>query len=263
MKNLSFCGDCFDIMPQFEVESIDMILADLPYGVTACKWDSVLPFDKLWENYKRLIKKNGAIVLFGTQPFTTDLINSNRKFYRYLWTWNKGTANGFGFAKYQPLRSVEDIVIFSYDKELYNPQMELAEDKNKRPRKNGFYIESNNKDLVFAPSKRGAGENHNENFRFPKNIINIRADEKEVNKLHRIHPTQKPVELLKYLIKTYTNEGMTVLDNTAGSLSTAIACLETNRNYVVIEKENKYFDKGQIRIKQWHENNVNKLKLIL
>jgi len=257
MKNLSFCGDCFDIMPQFEVESIDMILADLPYGVTACKWDSVLPFDKLWENYKRLIKKNGAIVLFGTQPFTSALVMSNPKMFKYELIWEKSRPQGFAQAPYKFMGKHESILIFSFagcsknakPRMIFNPQGLIYKPKITKGKKANAtehrVARTDQKDFISYYTN------------YPNNILKFDSE------FDTIHPTQKPVELLKYLIKTYTNEGMTVLDNTAGSLSTAIACLETNRNYIVIEKENKYYDKGQIRIKQWHENNANKLKLIL
>ena len=238
MKNKTYLGDCLEIMPTFPDGIFDMILCDLPYGTTACKWDTIIPFDRLWKQYERLIKPNGAIVLTASQPFTTVLINSNFRKYKYCWSWNKKAPYGFAFAKHQPLRVMEDIVVFNA-KGNYYPQMTKAKEKNKRPR-NGRYIV--NGDLTADIKNRFASESHNEDLRYPINYIEIRNDEGECNKLNRIHPTQKPVELFEYLIKTYTTEGELILDNCAGSGTTGIACMNTNRNYVMIEKEEKYFD---------------------
>lgn len=231
-------GDCLELMKDIPNGSIDMILCDLPYGTTACKWDTIIPFDKLWEQYERIIKPNGAIVLTASQPFTSVLIMSNLKKYKYNWTWNKKAPYGFAFAKHQPLRVIEDIVIFNV-KNNYNPQMTLAEAKNKRPRNKKYVVDG---DLTANIKNRYAGENHNEDLRYPINYIEIRNDTNECNKLNRVHPTQKPIALFEYLIKTYTNEGDLVLDNCAGSGTTAIACLNTNRQFIVMEKEQKYYD---------------------
>jgi site-specific DNA-methyltransferase (adenine-specific) len=231
-------ADCFDVFPFIEDKSIDAIICDLPYGTTACKWDVIIPFDKLWEQYERIIKPNGAIVLTASQPFTSVLIMSNMGKYKYNWTWNKKAPYGFAFAKHQPLRVIEDIVVFNV-KNNYNPQMTLAEAKNKRPRNKKYIVDG---DLTANIKNRYAGDDHNEDLRYPINYIEIRNDTAECNKLNRIHPTQKPIELMEYLVKTYTNEGDMVLDNTMGSGTTNLACIKLNRKSIGIEKEKQYYD---------------------
>jgi len=243
-------GDCLELMKDIPNGSIDMILCDLPYGTTACKWDVIIPFDKLWEQYERIIKPNGAIVLTASQPFTSVLIMSNMGKYKYNWTWNKKAPYGFAFAKHQPLRVIEDIVVFNV-KNNYNPQMTLAEAKNKRPRNKKYIVDG---DLTANIKNRYAGDDHNEDLRYPINYIEIRNDTAECNKLNRIHPTQKPIELMEYLIKTYTNENDLILDNCAGSGTTAIACLNTKRQFIVMEKEQKYYDIILKRVGDFNKN---------
>ncbi len=243
-RSTFYQGDCLVEMDKIADKSVDMILCDLPYGTTACKWDSVIPFEPLWNQYERVIKDNGAIVLFASQPFTSVLIMSNLKNYKYNWTWNKKAPYGFAFAKHQPLRVIEDIVVFNV-KNNYNPQMTLAEAKNKRPRNKKYSVDG---DLTANIKNRYAGENHNEDLRYPINYIEIRNDTKECNKLNRMHPTQKPVELMEYLIKTYTNEGDTVLDNCMGSGTTGVACKKTGRHFIGIEKDEKYFEIAVSRV---------------
>ena len=227
MINKILHGDCLELMKDIPSGSIDMILADLPYGTTACKWDSIIPLEPLWSEYKRIIKDNGAIVLTASQPFTTKLISSNYEMFKYDWVWNKRKATGHQLVKKQPLRLKEDVVVFYKQQPIYNPQMTEGKPYKSKPRKV-------NKDGVYG--QVGEHRNDNNGIRYPKNII-------EFSFVHKpMHPTQKPIELFEYLIKTYTNEGDLVLDNTAGSGTTAIACLNTNRQFIVMEKEQKYYD---------------------
>lgn len=231
-NGIFYNSDCMDILPQLEDKSIDVVICDLPYGTTACKWDKIIDFNMLWYEYKRLCK--GQQILFGSQPFTTFLISSNIKDFKYSWIWEKNFATNFLHAKRQPLRKTEDICIFN--KGLYIPQKttghpptQSAKGKSKGVLWNGYNIRN-------APG--------GETTRFPSNIIKLNA----VDPKKRIHPTQKPVELIEYLIKTYTTENMTILDNCAGSGTTAIACEKLGRKWICIEKEKKYFDLAIQRI---------------
>ena len=236
-------GDCLVEMQKIPDKSIDMILADLPYGTTACKWDEIIPFEPLWKQYNRIIKDNGAIVLTASQPFTTALISSNIENFKYCWYWDKINSGGFATAKYKPLSVFEDICIFSKNnnKINYYPQMVLAKEKNKRPRNNTYKRKDINSQGmasgIFKTSK-----NHNENLRYPKNRLVYNNRVGELNALNRLAPTQKPVELFEYLIKTYTNEGDIVLDNVAGSGTTGVACINLNRDFILIEKELNYYE---------------------
>lgn len=220
-------------------KKIDMILCDLPYGMTDCKWDSMIPLDALWEQYKRIIKDNGAIVLFSAQPFTTKLIHSNLKNYKYNWYWLKNYATGFCFAKYQPMRRVEDICVFYKKQPTYNPQGLVKLDK---PRiKKGKLKE----DSVYDSST--LNKTYESKYtNYPKNVLEY-INEAKSNK-NRLHPTQKPVALLEYLVKTYTNEGDIVLDNCMGSGSTGIACINTGRKFFGIELNDKYYEIAKQRI---------------
>lgn len=209
-------------------KSIDLILCDLPYGTTKCKWDTVIPFDKLWEQYNRIIKDNGAIVLFGKQPFTSQLINSNLKNYKYNLIWKKNNHDNPLQAKRRFLNITEDIVVFYKKQCCYNPQGLVKVDKITRQGGRG-------KLMVQASGDR-PDEYKQEYTNYPRNILEFARDAKNV------HPTQKPVALLEYLIKTYTNEGDTVLDNCMGSGSTGVACRNTNREFIGMELDEKYFN---------------------
>ena len=238
-------GDCLEEMRKIEDGSIDMILCDLPYGTTTCKWDTIIPFDKLWEQYNRIIKPNGAIVLFGSEPFSSHLRLSNIKNYKYDWIWKKTKPSGHLNAKKQPLRAFETISIFYKKQCTYNPQgLIYGEFNNNRPwRKKG-----NKKDKVYN-NEVEIGISKAKGY--PKNILKYPNPN---NKL--LHPTQKPVELLEYLIKTYTNEGETVLDNCTGSGSTGVACVNTNRDFIGIELDKNYFEIAKKRIEE-AKNEVN------
>ena len=227
-------GDCLEEMPKLADKSIDMILCDLPYGTTACKWDTIIPFEPLWKQYKRLIKDNGAIVLTASQPFTTKLINSNIKEFKYALVWDKDKAFGVFQAKKRPLKKHEDILIFYKKQPVYNPQMEKAKADRIRPLSKGNISGSIN-NITNSKNCKVAND-YNPEMRYPSSILTF---SNPVGK--SIHPTQKPVALFEYLIKTYTNEGDLVLDNCAGSGTTAIACLNTNRNAILIEKDESYY----------------------
>jgi len=230
-------GDCLKVMHKIKDKSINMILCDMPYGTTACKWDFILPLDKLWEHYKRIIKDNGAIVLTASQPFTTDLINSNRKWFKYCLVWNKRKGGNPLLSKVQPIRITEDIVIFGNGKVNYYPIMINRDKPKKRGRNRGNKSEITGNAFI---------ENKIYTQKYPKNIIEI----SNANQKEKIHPTQKPVALFEYLIQTYTNRNNLVLDNCAGSGTTGIACINLNRNFILIEKDKKYYEIMRKRIKE-------------
>jgi len=233
MNNIKlYLGDCLEVMPTLEDKSVDMILCDLPYGTTACKWDTIIPFEPLWEQYKRAIKDNGAIVLTASQPFTSALIMSNIKDYKYCWVWNKIAFSNQMMAKFQPLRITEDICIFN--SKIYQPQGLVRCNKIT---KQGSRITDN----VGGGIRKT--EYKQEFTNYPKNILKFSKDRPSQ------HPTQKPVALFEYLIKTYTNEGDLVLDNCLGSGTTAVACKNLNRKCIGIEKEEKYMKIAVERIK--------------
>ena len=237
-RSVLFHDDCFNIFPNIENESIDMILCDLPYGTTACKWDTIIPFDKLWEQYERIIKPNGAIVLFGSEPFSSALIMSNPKLFKYCWYWIKDKPSNFLMGKKQPLRYVEQVLIFSKGIPLYNPQMQLREEKNKRKNKlTSSLLKNENIGINEKTDKyQDRLKNGTNDFIYPRNY------QKFNNRTDGLHPTQKPVALMEYLIKTYTNENDIVLDNCMGSGTTGLACQMLNRQFIGIEKEKAYYD---------------------
>ena len=312
-------GDCLEVMKDVPDKSVDMILCDLPYGTTDCKWDNVIPFAPLWAQYNRLVKDNGAIVLFAAQPFTTKLIQSNFADFKYCWYWKKNTATGHPFAKFQPMRCVEDICVFrrqggnegqylslraylltelkkcglkraEIDKLLGNTmsshyftmgrQFVIPSEKDyKKLQSTGYFARTYDeikKEFSSARHKREAtynpqgliklektikrkkskatdtiydmstlGKEHEQKYtNYPKNLIEFAKD------TERLHPTQKPVALLEYLVKTYTNEGDTVLDNCMGSGSTGVACKNTKRKFIGIELEKNYFDIAESRIRK-------------
>jgi len=244
-------GDCLEVMKDIPNKSIDMILADLPYGTTACKWDTVIPFEPLWEQYKRIIKDNGAIVLTASQPFTSALVMSNIKMFKYEWVWVKNRITGFANAKKQPLRNYEDVLVFSKERTNYFPQDLIRIDKKC---KNGKSVggESLRTSIVDSKNKgslRTEGKEYIQEFTgYPKQTLTDIKEDKE-----KLHPTQKPVALFEYLIKTYTNEGDLVLDNCAGSGTTGVACKNLNRNYILIEKEPEYIEIINKRLHDYNE----------
>jgi site-specific DNA-methyltransferase (adenine-specific) len=225
-------GDCLELMKTIPDGSIDAIITDPPYGTTACKWDSVIPFEPMWEELKRIIKPNGAIVLFGSEPFSSALRMSNIKQYKYDWVWDKKQQGNHGLAKYQPLKIHENILIFIGKN--YYPQMITG-----KIRKKGGY---NVKNTIATGMKQINPKLSNQYY--PKSILEF----SNANKKGKVHPTQKPVELMEYLIKTYTNENEVVLDFTMGSGTTGVACKNLNRNFIGIELDETYFNIAKERI---------------
>ena len=239
-------GDCLEVMKNIKSGSIDAIITDIPYGTTACKWDSVIPFEPMWKQLNRIIKPNGAIVLFGSEPFSSALRMSNIKNYKYDWIWDKVNAGNFVNAKRQPLRQNENISVFYKKQCLYNPIMVERHKKNIRhtKRKNGtgnIEVYGLSKNIDFNGSRK---------YAYPKNILTYNKRSKELHPSKIVHPTQKPLALMEYLIKTYTNKNETVLDFTMGSGSTGVACQNTNRNFIGIEQDENYFKIASERIKE-------------
>jgi len=234
------CGDCLEEMKNIPDGSIDMVLTDPPYGTTACKWDSVIPLEPMWEQLKRVIKPNGAIVMTASQPFTTTLIASNMKMFKYCWVWKKSRPTGHLNAKKQPMRKTEDICVY-YSKQCnYNPQgLIMGVFNNTRPAKSNKVKGEG----VHGQERSDFGMSKFTNY--PINIITVNNEHNVGNK---IHPTQKPVALMEYLIKTYTNESETVLDFTMGSGTTGVACKNLNRDFIGIELDEKYFNIAKERI---------------
>ena len=240
-------GNCLDIMKNIPDKSIDMVLCDLPYGTTNCKWDSIIPLDELWKQYNRILKDKGAIVLFGVDPFSSKLISSNINNYKHKWIWNKKSAGNVLVAKYQPLKVCEDIIVFSKKNQSVNYYPIYAEGEKDRTKEKPREKKSD----LFSGIKSGKfihGNNKKGSQRYPKNLITIPAQTNECANKKRLHPTQKPVALLEYLIKTYTNENDIVLDNCMGSGSTGVACINTNRNFIGIELDENYFNIAKKRI---------------
>ena len=241
-------ADCFDVFPFIEDKSIDAIICDLPYGTTSAKWDSVLPLDKLWEQYERIIADNGSILLFGGQPFISALIMSNLKMYKCVWYWKKEKGVGFTFAKFMPMRQIEEIVVFCKGKSVYNPIMIPLDKPYKHilPRRKAETLS----DCNIATCKNGESVYKEYTHKYPTNILEF-ARESTKRNVKYSHPTQKPVELMEYLVKTYTNEGDLVLDNTMGSGTTNLACLKLNRKSIGIEKEKQYYDVAVRRLSSY------------
>lgn len=250
---LLYHDDCFNIFPTIPDNSVDLILADLPYGTTNCKWDVILPFDKLWEQYFRVLKPNGNIVLFATQPFTSNLVMSNPNKFKENITWIKHKASNFGNAKIMHLKYTEDIVVFGGTKRTYNPQLQprkstRVKEAQKGNSKNWSTAKHYTNEVSFSTNYEAREWTvYDANLKLPPNYIEVPAVVS--NSKEKVdHPTQKPIKLLNYLIKTYSNEGDLVLDNTMGSGSTGVACKITNRKFIGIEKEEKYFNIAKDRI---------------
>ena len=244
-------GDCLELMKDIPNGSIDMILCDLPYGTTACKWDTIIPFEKLWEQYERIIKPNGAIVLTASQPFTTELINSKRTLFRYEMIWAKNMPTGAFNANKMPMKSHENVLVFYKSLPTYNPQKTKRTEKElKRFMKEPIVTKIENS--VYGSFDRTVlgrdAEMKNPNSLLLFDVVNGRSGDKQP------HPTQKPVSLFEYLIKTYSNEGDLILDNCAGSGTTAIACLNTNRQFIVMEKEPEYYEIIKKRVGDFNKN---------
>ena len=241
--NKIYNEDCLEGMKRIPDKSVDMILCDLPYGTTACKWDTIIPFEPLWAHYERVIKDNGAIVLTAAQPFTSALVMSNPRIFKYDWVWKKPRGTGHLNVKRQPMRDKEDILVFYKKQATYNPQLEVGEPYSAlKSGKSSRVSESGE----TTWGKYMIGSEHrsdNSGFRYPKQLLEFGGVERGT-----IHPTQKPVALFEYLIRTYTNEGETILDNCMGSATTAIAAINTNRNFIGFELDETYFNLANQRI---------------
>ena len=248
--------DCLEGMKMLDDKSIDMILADLPYGTTACSWDSIIPFKPLWEQYERIIKTTGAILLFGTEPFSSYLRTSNIKLYKYDWIWEKGRGSGFVHAKNKPLKCHENISVFSMGTTVHKKQSKIRMTYNPQMGKGTPYIKKitqiNTGKLNHKPSQANLDfvgtVNVNKGTRYPRSVL-----KRSMHNVGNAHPTQKPVALFEYLIKTYTNKCDIVLDNTIGSGTTAVACLKTDRNFIGFELEKKYYNIALKRIGKFNK----------
>lgn len=236
-------GDCLELMKNIPDGSVDMILCDLPYGTTACKWDSIIPFEPLWEQYLRVAKSNAAIVLTASQPFTSALVSSNYKMFRHEWIWYKNRAANFASSNYSPLKEHESILIFSSSKTTFNIQYQERSELSKKRIGKGAIIRRE-KSTVNATTELPSKDSFSSELRKPSSLQFFPVDARGT-----IHPTQKPVSLFEYLIKTYTNEGETVLDNTAGSGTTAIAAINTNRKWICMEMDDTYYTAATERVK--------------
>jgi site-specific DNA-methyltransferase (adenine-specific) len=238
MKHTLYKGDCLEKMNDIPDGSVDMILTDPPYGTTACKWDSVIPFEPMWEQLKRIIKPKGAMLLFGNEPFTSIMICSNLAGFKYRWDWDKKIPSGMSYARFRPMQQSEDICVFSQTGGIINyyPQMVLRD----KPIKAGGMVESESAASVGYKALKKTYE-----YKNPTTLV-------QFDKIRKgsVHPTQKPVALLEYLIKTYTLENETVLDFTMGSGSTGVACVNLNRNFIGIEMDDKYFEIAKNRIEE-------------
>lgn len=227
-------GDCLDILPTLADTSVDMVLVDLPYGTTACKWDSIIPLDKLWEQYNRICKEDGAMVFTAAQPFTTILAASNLENFRYEWIWEKPQGTNPMNAKVMPLKSHENILVFYRKKPVYNPQMWYSTPYS------GFSSDTSKIGEVYGSAKSKHRDNP-DGSRYPKTVLQFKQEK-------GLHPTQKPVALMEYLIKTYSNEGDTILDNTMGSGTTGVAAIKCNRKFIGMESDLEYYQIAKDRI---------------
>jgi len=242
-----FNEDCFQTLARIQSASVDMVMVDPPYGTTACSWDSVIPLPEMWCELERVIRPNGAMVFTASQPFTTTLIGSNLNLFRYCWYWSKSNVTGFANAKIQPLRCVEEVVVFYKNRPTYNPQGLLKCEKRIKENDGG----AGGKTLQGDNTKNGkgglrSGDSYKQEFtNYPRQIL-------EIGKVTLgIHPTEKPVKLMDYLIRTYTNEGDTVLDFAMGSGTTGVAAMHLGRNFIGCDSdtENGYFETAELRIK--------------
>ena len=231
-------GDCLELMKDIPDKSVDCIITDLPYGTTQCKWDTIIPFEPLWKQYNRIIKDNGAIVLFGTEPFSSHLRLSNLKNYKYDWIWDKVKGTGFLNAKRQPMRNHELISVFYKKQCTYNPQKTYSHKMKKSYRSKDLQTD------VYGEMKNDYTYESTE--RYPRSIQVFSTDTQNSS----LHPTQKPVALIEYLIKTYTNDGELVFDSCMGSGTTGVACINTNRRFIGIELDNNYFEIAKNRISE-------------
>jgi site-specific DNA-methyltransferase (adenine-specific) len=242
-RSTFYQGDCLVEMSKIEDKSVDMILCDLPYGTTNLKWDCIIPFDKLWEAYERIIKDNGAIVLTASQPFTSMLVMSNKKMFKYELIWEKTMPTGVAQSSYMPMKYHENILVFYKSKPTFNKIMAERSESGKVRAKTPIYGNSDKSNHVNM-GKQDAKQ-YDVNFVNPKSVLKFNS---VANSFGKLHPTQKPIELFEWLVTTYTNEFETVLDNTMGSGTTGVACKKTGRHFIGIEKDEKYFEIAVSRV---------------
>lgn len=250
MSPILMPGDCLDLMPWIADGSVDMVLCDLPYGTTACAWDAVIPFDQLWAAYKRICRKGAAIVLTASQPFTSLLVASNVTAFKHEWIWKKNAGSNFGSVKSQPMKEHESALVFSFGKPIYNPIMQERSEAGKKMVKAGVKSKASTGGDVYGGMNQGYdNSNCDPEKRYPSSV-------QVFNRERGKHPTQKPVALMEYLIRTYSNPGDTVLDNTMGSGTTGVAAVNTGRNFIGIERDPEYFRIASERIDTavtaWH-----------
>ena len=238
-----FNDDCLTTLPTIEEKSVDLILADLPYSVTACVWDCLIPMDKLWEQYKRILKPSGIVILTASQPFTTKLINSNLDWFRYEWIWEKPQGTNPMNVHVMPLKSHENILVFYEAKGTYNPQMWYDKPYS------GFKSKTAKLGEVYGENSISKHRDNSDGSRFPKTVLKFGQEK-------GLHPTQKPVALMEYMIKTYSNADELVLDNTMGSGTTGVACKKCGRNFIGIEKDKTYFDIAINRIEEYTDGEL-------
>ena len=245
-------GDCLELMKDIPDASVDLILCDLPYGTTACKWDSVIPFDELWSQYKRIAKPKAAIVLTASQPFTSALVMSNPRGFKVEWIWEKNAGSNFGSVRWQPMKEHESVLVFSNSTPAYNPIMEDRAASGLARVKTVVNYETAAE--VYGSGLHGKVSSKRPDQRFPRSI-------QKFNRERGLHPTQKPVALMEYLIRTYTHEGMTALDNCMGSGTTGVACANTGRKFIGIEMDEKYFEIAKNRVESaYSKNELEELK---
>ena len=248
MKRVTlYQGDCLELMKDIQDETIDMILCDLPYGTTDCGWDTVIPFDLLWEQYQRIIKNNCAIVLFGSQPFTSSLLMSKSNWFKHSWIWQKNAGSNFGTTKYQPMKEHEDILIFCKRGKRVNYYPILEKRKGSGAARVQHLMNYNSQAQVYSKG------NLSNKVTKMANSLRVPSSIQKFNRERGFHPTQKPVPLLEYLIKTYTQEDELVLDNCMGSGSTGIACLNNNRQFIGMELNKTFFNIAKNRIREHNQ----------
>ena len=248
-------GDCLELMKFIPDKSIDAIISDPPYGTTACKWDTVIPFEPLWEQYKRITKDNGAIVLTASQPFTSALVMSNIKMFKYEWIWQKAGGSNFATTKYQPMKEHENILVFGVGKVNYYPIPQVRNGSGLKRVRSPTKTNTKGGEVYGSMQKNTAGKEYTD-LRVP---ASIQYFNNRLSGDRGIHPTQKPVALFEYLIKTYTNEGDLVLDNCMGSGTTGVACKNLNRNFIGIEKDPEYFKIAEKRINEISVEDMQKI----
>lgn len=239
-NGLMYKGDCLEVMKEIPDKSIDLILCDLPYGTTSCSWDLIIPFESLWDEYKRIIKPSCAILLFGTEPFSSHLRLSNLPWFKYDWIWEKSKCGSAFTSKYRPQQKHEIISVFGKGRVNYFPQMQEGEPYKRTRRANNGDKPNNHKLGVTSDS-----ETVNTGYRYPSTV---QFFQQKWRRQDQIHPTQKPVQLMEYLIRTYSDEGSLVLDNCSGSGTVGVACENTSRKYILIEKDEHYFNIGHQRL---------------